>query len=77
MTHMGNKTSTTWRRSFVFVRFRPGTRSLSEQLEPIESWVAPYRTAEITPLGKPTNTEINYNWKIIHDVDNEGYHVVH
>ena len=60
---------------FVFVRFQPGSKSVSDQLKPIENWVAPYRTSKMRPLVKSTSTEINYNWKLFHDVDNEGYHV--
>ncbi|GJL82958.1 MAG: hypothetical protein DHS20C01_25920 [marine bacterium B5-7] len=60
---------------FVFVRFKSGGVSLAEQLKPVEHLVAPYRMAELQPRSKRYRKEYAYNWKIIHDVDNEGYHV--
>ncbi|KAA3622835.1 MAG: TetR family transcriptional regulator, partial [Proteobacteria bacterium] len=60
---------------FVFVRFQGEGASLAEQLAPVEHLVAPYRMADMKPLGGHYRKEYDYNWKIIHDVDNEGYHV--
>ncbi len=60
---------------FVFVRFAGNGPSLAEQLAPVDHLVAPYRMAEVVPFGERYRTEYDYNWKIIHDVDNEGYHV--
>lgn len=64
----------TWH-GFVFVRFDGDGPSLAEQLAPVEEMVAPYRLAEVQPVGERYRSEYDYNWKIIHDVDNEGYHV--
>ena len=60
---------------FVFIRFAGDGPSLAEQLAPVEHLVEPYRMADVVPLGGRYRTEYDYNWKIIHDVDNEGYHV--
>ena len=38
--------------------------------------VSPYRLSEMEPCGNSYMAgEVPYNWKIFHDVDNEGYHV--
>ncbi len=60
---------------WVFVRFAGEGPSLAEQLAPVEHLVAPYRMEKVVPRGKRYRNEYDYNWKIIHDVDNEGYHV--
>jgi phenylpropionate dioxygenase-like ring-hydroxylating dioxygenase large terminal subunit/AcrR family transcriptional regulator len=60
---------------FVFVRFAGDGPSLAEQMKPVEHMVAPYRMEELVPRSDRYRTECDYNWKIIHDVDNEGYHV--
>ena len=59
----------------IFTRFEPGGRSVSGQLASINTRVQCYRLADMTPLGEPYQTEVDYNWKFFHDVDNEGYHV--
>ena len=61
---------------FIFVRIRGNGPSVADHLSPITEQVAPYRLAEMTPCGNNYMTgEVPYNWKIFHDVDNEGYHV--
>lgn len=60
---------------FIFIRFDGGDMGLDEYLQPLESWVAPYRMADMHPLRRPDGETRPYNWKIIHDIDNEGYHV--
>ncbi len=65
----------TWM-GFVFIRFVPGGPSLAESMAPVESMVAPYRIDEMQPIPDSGYDELRpYNWKIIHDIDNEGYHV--
>ena len=59
----------------IFTRFEPGECSVAEQLAAINARVQCYRLADMTPLGEPYQTEVDYNWKFFHDVDNEGYHV--
>lgn len=60
---------------FVFIRFDGGGAGIDEYLRPLEPWVAPYRLADMRPLRRPDGDIRPYNWKIIHDIDNEGYHV--
>lgn len=61
---------------FVFVRFRTGGASLKDTMAPVEHLIEPYRVAEMMPLpGTGFLQRRPYNWKIIHDIDNEGYHV--
>ena len=60
---------------FLFIRFRSGGQSLATRLAAVEEKVAHYRLSELLPLGSRRVVELPYNWKLIHDVDNEGYHV--
>ena len=61
---------------FVFVRFSPGNISLAETMRPIEKIIAPYNIHSMQPISGTRYDEIlPYNWKVIHDIDNEGYHV--
>jgi phenylpropionate dioxygenase-like ring-hydroxylating dioxygenase large terminal subunit/AcrR family transcriptional regulator len=61
---------------FVFVRFRGDGPSVADHLAPIMEQVSPYRLSEMKPCGNSYMAgEVSYNWKIFHDVDNEGYHV--
>ena len=66
---------------FVFVRFGDGgdggeTDSVAQTMKPVEALLAPYRLSEMTPLSRAHFHEVRaYNWKTIHDIDNEGYHV--
>lgn len=60
---------------FVFVSFTPQQTSVAEQLQSVAQEVAPYRIDQMQPLA-PAYSELRpYNWKVIHDIDNEGYHV--
>lgn len=61
---------------FVFIRFQSGGPSMQELMAPVEDIVAPYRVDEMTPLANTAYRQLRpYNWKVIHDIDNEGYHV--
>ena len=59
----------------IFIRFEPGGEPVARQLDAIEERVASYRLAEMISLGEASVSEVRYNWKFFHDVDNEGYHV--
>ncbi len=59
----------------VFVNFTDPATSLATQLASIQGEVAPYNIADMQPLGSRYEQLRPYNWKIIHDIDNEGYHV--
>ena len=66
---------------FIFIRFVSGGLSVQEQMQPIEHEIEHYRLNELQPYQEPTqyafqNPEsLPINWKIYHDIDNEGYHV--
>lgn len=65
---------------FIFVRFESAItsscQSLAETLRPLHDEAAPYRIAEMQPLKGTWYDAIRpYNWKVFHDIDNEGYHV--
>ena len=61
---------------FIFIRFKSGGPPLREILAPVEDLVAPYQIENMRPLKNSSYREIRpYNWKVIHDIDNEGYHV--
>ena len=60
----------------VFVRFQSGGSSLADTMAPVNHLIEPYRLQDMLPLAGTDYHEIKpYNWKIIHDIDNEGYHV--
>ncbi len=66
---------------FIFIRFVSGGNSMKQQMEPIEHEIQEYRLDELQPYQEPAryafdNPEsLPVNWKIYHDIDNEGYHV--
>ncbi len=61
---------------FIFVRFVSDGQALAEQMKPLEAVFAAYRIENMLPLENSGFDEIlPYNWKVIHDIDNEGYHV--
>lgn len=60
---------------FLFVRFGGDGDSVRDTLKPIESQVEPYRLRELEPLWPALQEVRAVNWKVVHDIDNEGYHV--
>ena len=62
-------------KGFIFIRFDSGGDSLAKQLQPIEQEIEEYRLEELQPYGDPESHNYPVNWKIFHDIDNEGYHV--
>ncbi len=61
---------------FIFIRFVPGGASLTETMQPVEDWLRPYRLPELLPLSNSHCLDVfPCNWKVVHDIDNEGYHV--
>ncbi|MDE0309066.1 MAG: transcriptional regulator BetI [Acidiferrobacterales bacterium] len=60
---------------FIFVRFVPEGQSLREILLPIEAQVSPYRLDSMKPYENAEEKVYPVNWKVFHDIDNEGYHV--
>lgn len=69
----------TWM-GFIFVRFDSSNQgeveSLEQQMKPVEQYFEPYQIEKMVPLANSYYEETRpYNWKIIHDIDNEGYHV--
>ncbi len=61
---------------FIFIRFVPGGVSLAETMQPVEDRLRPYRLPEMLPLNNSHCPDVfPCNWKVVHDIDNEGYHV--
>ncbi len=61
---------------FVFIRFQPGGKSLSETMAPVGSLISPYNIGAASKIPATQFADSKpYNWKVIHDIDNEGYHV--
>jgi phenylpropionate dioxygenase-like ring-hydroxylating dioxygenase large terminal subunit len=60
---------------FVFVCFTEPETSVAEQLQSVADEVAPYQIDNMEPLTPAYEQLRPYNWKVIHDIDNEGYHV--
>jgi len=61
---------------FIFIRIISGGPSIADQLAPVAHLIKPYQTEKMLPLHGSAYREIRpYNWKVIHDIDNEGYHV--
>lgn len=60
---------------FIFVRLQSGGPALRAQLAPIAHEVKPYLPEQLQPLYESTEEHKPFNWKTIHDIDNEGYHV--
>ena len=60
---------------FVFISFCEQRVSVAERLRTVSEEVAAYQVAEMEPLISSYEQLRPYNWKVIHDIDNEGYHV--
>ena len=60
---------------FIFIRLQSGGQSVAEQLKSVEDEVALYKPESLEAIS-PVSVETKpFNWKCIHDIDNEGYHV--
>lgn len=60
---------------FVFVSFVAQEVSVAEKLQSIDAEASVYNIAQMEPLAPAYDQRRPYNWKVIHDIDNEGYHV--
>ena len=61
---------------FIFINFTNGVKSIAATMAPVADKFAPYKLDALEPLpGSKYCQQRPYNWKIIHDIDNEGYHV--
>ena len=60
---------------FVFIRFGGDGPGVAELTAPLNDEIAHYRLSEVQPLPWSSHALKDVNWKLIHDVDNEGYHV--
>ena len=60
---------------FVFIRFGGDGASINELLAPIEDEIALYKLEEMQPFSDTIKDSWTVNWKVVHDIDNEGYHV--
>jgi len=60
---------------FVFISFNSQVQSVADRLRSVTNEVLPYCIADMQPLTPGFEYLRPYNWKVIHDIDNEGYHV--
>ena len=61
---------------FIFVRFGGDGCSVAHSMKPVEHLLAPYQMHNMKAIeGSHFRQLRRYNWKVIHDIDNEGYHV--
>ena len=60
---------------FVFVSFSLQSTSVAELLKSVVAEVEPYKIDQMQPVNAGYDDLRPYNWKVIHDIDNEGYHV--
>lgn len=61
---------------FLFVRLRDdGGPSVAEMMAPAEAEIAPYRFAEMQPIGQPWARSRNVNWKNIGDNYSDNLHI--
>ena len=61
---------------FIFIRIIPGGQSIADTLAPVAEMVKPYQLENLEPIPGSSYQDLRpYNWKVIHDIDNEGYHV--
>ncbi|MEM7195791.1 MAG: SRPBCC family protein [Pseudomonadota bacterium] len=61
---------------FIFIRMQGDAPPISEQLKAVDHILAPYQLDKLQMEPESRyRVERPYNWKVIHDIDNEGYHV--
>ena len=61
---------------FVFVRLRDdGGPSVATMMAPAEAEIAPYRFAEMQPIGTPWSRPRAVNWKIVGDNYSDNLHI--
>jgi phenylpropionate dioxygenase-like ring-hydroxylating dioxygenase large terminal subunit len=60
---------------FIFIRLISGGESLAQMMAPVAEEVSQYQPEQLQPLDAVESEVKPYNWKAIHDIDNEGYHV--
>ncbi|NKB62915.1 MAG: Rieske 2Fe-2S domain-containing protein [Gammaproteobacteria bacterium] len=61
---------------FIFIRFIQGEEGLAEKMSPVSSLLDPYQLESVELIAGTRYADRRpYNWKVIHDIDNEGYHV--
>ncbi len=61
---------------FIFVRLRDnGGPSVAEMMAPAEAEIAPYKFAEMLPIGTPWSRPRNVNWKNVGDNYSDNLHI--
>lgn len=60
---------------FVFISFHGAGDSVSSLMAPVAEKVAPYQLENMQPIIPEFRETRQVNWKVVHDIDNEGYHV--
>ncbi len=61
---------------FVFIRFKGSGKGMADLMEPVSHLMEPYRIEQMKPLKHTAFSQVRpYNWKVMHEIDNEGYHI--
>ncbi len=60
---------------FVFVRLEGGGPSVAAMMAPFDAMIAPYRFADMQPMGRVTLRPRPLNWKTIGDNYSDGLHI--
>lgn len=60
---------------FYFVTLEEGAPDVAEMMAPYEDEIAPYRFADLQPLGRVTLRPRTLNWKTIADNYSDGLHI--
>ncbi len=61
---------------FIFINFDEQSESLASKIQPVVDKFLPYQPEKVKPLPSTKYRQTRpYNWKIILDIDSEGYHV--
>ena len=59
----------------IFVRFDGDGPSMAETLAEADSEISMYKINEMKPYGEPWRYDFDFDWKLIVDIDSEGYHL--
>ncbi|MBB3764088.1 aromatic ring-hydroxylating oxygenase subunit alpha [Sphingomicrobium lutaoense] len=60
---------------FFFVTLEPGAPGVAEMMAPYKQEIAPYRLADLEPIGRVTLRPRRLNWKTIADNYSDGLHI--
>ncbi|MFT5502909.1 MAG: phenylpropionate dioxygenase-like ring-hydroxylating dioxygenase large terminal subunit [Gammaproteobacteria bacterium] len=59
----------------IFLRFAGDGPSIHEVFSDAEEEISLYNIAEMKPYDEPWHWDFDFDWKLVVDIDNEGYHL--